>query len=271
MGPGPRFGNRCHSIYHYFQSPTGEFYTSCLHISTGLEVLVLKRGTLISYTTRIPWNYTSTHYCCHQGSLDSMCPETSRWEEEFPLLEAGVIYPNLQKGVELLSHNEGRRNPFRSGGRLGASWFSHVPCNLNRQMQQPSLRKAAQDVMTEYHRLGDLKTEINLLTVLEAGSPRSRCQQGYCLVGPLFLACRQWPSHSLSSVSTGELKKRRNSLVVQWLGLHTFTAEGPGLIPSRGTKIPQATRYGHTTTPTKKKRLSLVSLALLIKTPVLSY
>ena len=24
-------------------------------------------------------------------------------------------------------------------------------------------------------------------------------------------------------------------LAVQWLGLHTFTAEGPGLIPSRGT------------------------------------
>ena len=31
-----------------------------------------------------------------------------------------------------------------------------------------------------------------------------------------------------------------NSLVVQWLGLCAFTAEGLGSIPDRGTKIPQA-------------------------------
>ena len=31
-----------------------------------------------------------------------------------------------------------------------------------------------------------------------------------------------------------------NSLAVQWLGLCTFTAEGTGSIPGRGTKIPQA-------------------------------
>ena len=30
-----------------------------------------------------------------------------------------------------------------------------------------------------------------------------------------------------------------NSLAVLWLGLHTFTAEGMGSIPGRGTKIPQ--------------------------------
>ena len=30
-----------------------------------------------------------------------------------------------------------------------------------------------------------------------------------------------------------------NSLVVQWLGLHAFTAEGVGSIPDQGTKIPQ--------------------------------
>ena len=35
-----------------------------------------------------------------------------------------------------------------------------------------------------------------------------------------------------------------NSLVVQWLGLHAFTAEGPGSIPGWGTKIPQAMRRG---------------------------
>jgi len=27
-------------------------------------------------------------------------------------------------------------------------------------------------------------------------------------------------------------------LVIQWLGLHALTAEGPGLIPGLGTKIP---------------------------------
>ena len=32
----------------------------------------------------------------------------------------------------------------------------------------------------------------------------------------------------------------RNSLAVQWLGLHAFTAKGPSSIPGWGTKIPQA-------------------------------
>ena len=31
-----------------------------------------------------------------------------------------------------------------------------------------------------------------------------------------------------------------NSLMVQWLRLSAFTAEGPGSIPGQGTKIPQA-------------------------------
>ena len=33
-------------------------------------------------------------------------------------------------------------------------------------------------------------------------------------------------------------KNNRNSLVVQWLGLRAFTAEGPGSIPGGGTQIP---------------------------------
>ena len=40
-----------------------------------------------------------------------------------------------------------------------------------------------------------------------------------------------------------------NSLVFQWLGLHAFTAEGPGSIPGQGTKIPQAVSRGQ-----KKKK-----------------
>ena len=35
-----------------------------------------------------------------------------------------------------------------------------------------------------------------------------------------------------------------NSLAVQWLGLHAFTAEAAGSIPGRGTKIPQAVQHG---------------------------
>ena len=37
--------------------------------------------------------------------------------------------------------------------------------------------------------------------------------------------------------------------MVQWLGLHAFTAEGPGSIPSWGTKVPQAVQFG------KKKKI----------------
>ena len=40
------------------------------------------------------------------------------------------------------------------------------------------------------------------------------------------------------------------SLAVQWVGLSTFTAEGPGSIPGWGTKIPQAAQRGQ-----KKKKL----------------
>ena len=44
------------------------------------------------------------------------------------------------------------------------------------------------------------------------------------------------------------------SLVVQWLGLHTFTAGGTGLIPALGTKIPHAMWYGQKAHKKKKKR-----------------
>ena len=37
--------------------------------------------------------------------------------------------------------------------------------------------------------------------------------------------------------------------MVQWLGLHTLTAEGPGLIPSHRTKIPTS----HVAWPEKGK------------------
>ena len=47
-----------------------------------------------------------------------------------------------------------------------------------------------------------------------------------------------------------------NSLAVQWLRLHSLTAEGLRLIPGLGNKIPQATRHGKK----KKKKLCCCSL-----------
>ena len=35
-----------------------------------------------------------------------------------------------------------------------------------------------------------------------------------------------------------------NSLVIQWLGLYTFTAKGMGLVPDQRTKTPQAVWHG---------------------------
>ena len=35
-----------------------------------------------------------------------------------------------------------------------------------------------------------------------------------------------------------------HSLVVQWLGLHTSTARGTGLISGQGTKVPQTVQRG---------------------------
>ena len=56
-------------------------------------------------------------------------------------------------------------------------------------------------------------------------------------------------------------KKWVNSLVVQWLGLHAFTAEGAGSIPGRGTKIPQASQHGQK----KKKRDSTQELGVTLE------
>ena len=65
--------------------------------------------------------------------------------------------------------------------------------------------------------------------------------------------CRR--NHTYSKIYKGKgtrvaktilLKKNKvgNSLAVQWLGLHPFTAEGPGSIPGWGARIPQAARCG---------------------------
>ena len=51
-----------------------------------------------------------------------------------------------------------------------------------------------------------------------------------------------------------EKQRRGNSLVVQWLGLRAFTAEGPGSIPDRGTKILQATQCSQKKRKKKENR-----------------
>ena len=48
--------------------------------------------------------------------------------------------------------------------------------------------------------------------------------------------------HEIKDIHTDKKQKTQygNSLALQWVGLHTSTAEGPGSIPDWGTKIPQA-------------------------------
>ena len=46
-----------------------------------------------------------------------------------------------------------------------------------------------------------------------------------------------------------------NSLAVQWLGLHAFSAVGLGSIPGQKTKMLQATQHS---SPKKRKPISLI-------------
>lgn len=62
----------------------------------------------------------------------------------------------------------------------------------------------------------------------------------------------------MEQITTGHFLKRpalRNSLVGQWLGLCTVTAEGPGVILGQGNEIPQAMWHGR-----KKKACTTVTL-----------
>ena len=51
---------------------------------------------------------------------------------------------------------------------------------------------------------------------------------------------------TLETMEDFDFKKKDlgNSLAVEWLGLHAFTAEGVGSIPGWGIRIPQATQRG---------------------------
>ena len=63
------------------------------------------------------------------------------------------------------------------------------------------------------------------------------------------------------------LRRRRLKFpVIQWLGLRTFTAEGPVLIPGQRTKIPQAVQHG------QKKKEEFGSLRqILEQSPFLQF
>ena len=54
--------------------------------------------------------------------------------------------------------------------------------------------------------------------------------------------------HSYGRQDQNRKSQSGNSLVVQWLGRCALTAEGPGSVPGRGTKISQAVW------PSKKKK-----------------
>ena len=54
--------------------------------------------------------------------------------------------------------------------------------------------------------------------------------------------------------------KKLNSLGVQWLGLHAFTAGGTGLIPGQGTEILQAMQYSLHTPKIKEWKFRDINL-----------
>ena len=53
-----------------------------------------------------------------------------------------------------------------------------------------------------------------------------------------------------------------NSLAVQWLGVHAFTAEGPGSIPGLGTKILRATQCSQKKERKKEKKSILIKFLI---------
>ena len=68
----------------------------------------------------------------------------------------------------------------------------------------------------------------------------------YCSKGNLISVVRSRQKSAFRCWGWG------NSLAIQWLELHTVTAEGLNLIPGQGTKIPQALWHNQKQTTTKK-------------------
>lgn len=70
------------------------------------------------------------------------------------------------------------------GGGEGGKVYgdSDVPAAEAAPLGIRGVSQCVQTALTKRHRLGGLSNTHLLLTVLEAGSPRSRCQQIWCLV-----------------------------------------------------------------------------------------
>ena len=99
------------------------------------------------------------------------------------------------------------------------------------------------------------------------GLQRGTCV-GFCIAKTmtrrhqeLFLGGREFKNWLKKPHTHTHTHTKENSLVVQWLGLGSFTAKGPGSIPGWGTKIPQAMQRGQK----KKKSKTDCHFLFLIK------
>lgn len=76
---------------------------------------------------------------------------------------------------------------------LQLQWLTQIPGVVKHSGPGRLNVQFAMAATTKYNRLGGLQPEIYFLTILEARSPSSNCQQVWLLSRPLSLACR-WPS-----------------------------------------------------------------------------
>ena len=87
-------------------------------------------------------------------------------------------------------------------------------CHLKLWLYHLFFLSLAQAVIRDYHRPVSLRNNHLFLTVLEAGSPRSRPWQIWCLVRAYYLACK-WLSSSCFFTWEREfvVRERRSSLL----------------------------------------------------------
>lgn len=110
-------------------------------------------------------------------------------KQQPPSAQAGATFFPLQEPAP--SHVHDHRQP--KGQSFGNLHFLRG-CTEGQWRVAPVLSSSAQAATTKYHRLGASTTDIHFLSVLVAGSPRSRCQLIRFLLKSHFLACRQLSS-----------------------------------------------------------------------------
>lgn len=110
-----------------------------------------------------------------------------------------------------------------------------IPDSHQREVKMCTYNMAsyfARAAVTKYHKLGGLSNHY-FLSALEAGSPSSRCSQGWILPRPLSLAVSE-SSHGLPSVRSFVLTSSGHRHQSPWIGAHprpplTFPLERPSL------------------------------------------